>query len=98
MKKLNALIKKIERIAKDDPICQKLTAIEGTGPLIATSLSISLGNRLLFKNGQHFAAYLGLTPKQHSSGGKYRLLGISKRGDCYLRMLLIQGAKSALQG
>ncbi len=89
--KINCFDQKIERIAKNDPICQKLTAIEGIGPLIATSLSIVLSNPLLFKNGRHFAAFLGLTPKQHSSGGKHRLLGISKRGDRYLRMLLIQG-------
>lgn len=89
--------KKIVWIAKDNPICQKLMAIEGIGPLIATSLLTVLSNAKLFKNGRHFAAFLGLVPRQQSSGGKQRLLGISKRGDCYIRMLLIQGAQSALQ-
>ena len=95
--KVKCFDQKIERIAKNDPVCQKLTAIEGVGPLMATSLSIALSTPLLFKNGRHFAAFLGLMPKQHSSGGKHRLLGISKRGDHYLRMLLVQGAQSALQ-
>ena len=96
-KKIKCFDTRIEVTAKTDPVCQKLTAIEGIGPLIAPSLATALSNPSLFKNGRHFAAFLGLTPRQHSSGGKNRLLGISKRGDCYLRMLLIQGAKSALQ-
>jgi len=60
-------------------------------------LAAMLGNGAPFKNGRHFAAYLGLTPKQHSSGGKERLLGISKAGDTYVRTLLIHGARAVLR-
>ncbi len=76
--------------------CQRLGAIEGIGPLTATALYASAGDAQVFKNGRQFAAWLGLVPKQHSSGGKPRLLGISKRGDVYLRTLLIHGGRAAL--
>lgn len=88
--------KKIEVIYKSDPICQKLAAVEGIGPLSATMLTVALGDGSLFENGRHFAAFLGLVPKQYSSGGKQVLLGISKRGDSYLRGLLIHGARAVL--
>lgn len=88
--------KKIDRIFKSNPICRKLSAIEGIGPLSATILLTVLSDPTLFKNGRHFAAFIGLVPKQYSSGGKERLLGISKRGDNYLRSLLIHGARAVL--
>lgn len=88
--------KKIEVIYKSDPICQKLAAVEGIGPLSATMLTVALGDGSSFENGRHFAAFLGLVPKQYSSGGKQVLLGISKRGDSYLRGLLIHGARAVL--
>lgn len=87
---------KIEKIAKSNETCQLLATIPGVGVLGCTILASMLGNGALFKNGRHFAAYLGLTPKQHSSGGKERLLGISKAGDTYARTLLIHGARSVL--
>ena len=59
-------------------------------------ISIAIGKATEFKNGRHFAAFIGLVPRQHSSGGRDRLLGISKRGDNYLRQLLIHGARSVL--
>lgn len=62
----------------------------------ASALAASIGDARAFKNGRQFAAWLGLVPRQHSSGGKERLLGISKRGDTYLRTLLIHGARSVL--
>jgi transposase len=62
----------------------------------ATILSAVLGNGSAFKNGRHFAAFLGLVPKQHSSGEREKLLGISKGGDTYLRTILIHGARSVL--
>jgi transposase len=62
----------------------------------ATALVAAAGDAKVFKNGRQFAAWLGLVPRQHSSGGRVRLLGISKRGDRYLRTLLIHGARSAL--
>ncbi len=69
----------------------------GIGPLSATALIASLGIAHHFPAGRNFAANLGLTPHEHSSGGKQRLFGISKRGDRYLRTLLIHGARSALR-
>jgi transposase len=86
--------KKIEQIAKDDEKCQRLTKIEGIGPLGATAIIAAVGNASAFKNGREMAAWLGLVPKQHSSGDRTRLLGISKRGDSYIRTLLIHGGRS----
>ena len=76
---------------------QRLAKIPGIGPLTASALSASIGNAKSFKNGRELAAWLGLVPRQHSSGGKPMLLGISKRGDAYLRTLLIHGARSAVR-
>lgn len=75
---------------------QRLEAIPGIGPITASALVASIGNASSFKNGRQLAAWLGLVPRQHSSGGKEQLLGISKRGDTYLRTLLIHGARSVL--
>ncbi len=72
---------------------KKLDRIPGIGPLTASALVASLGDARSFESGRQVAAWLGLVPKQHSSGGKQNLLGISKRGDCYLRTLLIHGAR-----
>lgn len=74
----------------------RLEAIPGLGPLSASALVASVGNAKEFRNGRQFAAWLGLVPRQKSSGGKEQLLGISKRGDVYLRTLLIHGARSVL--
>jgi transposase len=76
---------------------QKLAKIPGIGPLTASALSASIGDAKSFKNGRELAAWLGLVPRQHSSGGKPLLLGISKRGDTYLRTLMIHGARSAVR-
>lgn len=76
---------------------QRLAKIPGIGPLTASALSASIGDAKSFKNGRELAAWLGLVPRQHSSGGKPMLLGISKRGDAYLRTLLIHGARSAVR-
>ncbi len=89
--------KKIESIYKADEKCQRISAIEGIGPVTATAIVSAIGDPKLFKNGRHFAAYLGLVPKQSSSGGKERLLGISKRGDTYLRTMLIHGARAIIR-
>jgi transposase len=72
---------------------KKLEKIPGIGPLTASALVASLGDARSFESGRQVAAWLGLVPRQHSSGGKQNLLGISKRGDCYLRTLLIHGAR-----
>lgn len=75
---------------------QRLEKIPGIGPLTASALVASIGDAATFKNGRQLAAWLGLVPRQDSSGGRERLLGISKRGDVYLRTLLIHGARSVL--
>ena len=71
--------------------------LHGVGPLIATALYALVGDARQYRNGRDLAVALGLTPRQHSSGGKEKVLGISKRGDKYVRTLLIHGARSALR-
>lgn len=75
----------------------KLGAIPGIGPITASALVATIGNATEFKNGRHLAAWLGLVPRQHSSGGKQMLLGMSKRGDTFLRTLLIHGARAVIR-
>lgn len=79
------------------PVAKRLMELRGVGPLTASALSVALGDGKSFGKGRDFAASLGLTPKQHSTGGKDRLLGISKRGDGYLRTLLVHGARAVLR-
>ena len=74
----------------------KLEKVPGIGPITATALVASIGDAKQFANGRQLAAWLGLVPRQHSTGGKSNLLGISKRGDCYLRTLLIHGARAVI--
>ena len=88
--------KKIERIAKEDKRCQRLTKIEGIGPLGATAIVAAVGNASVFKNGRELAAWLGLVPRQHSSGNRIRLLGINKNGNTYIRTLLIHGWRAVV--
>ena len=88
--------KKILAWHKQSETSKKLEAIPGIGPLTATALIASIGEAKNFKNGRQVAAWIGLVPRQHSSGGKQNLLGISKRGDIYLRTLLIHGARSVI--
>lgn len=71
--------------------------MRGIGPLTATALLATVGDARQFSNGREMAASFGLTPKQNSSGGKERLLGISKRGDAYLRSLLVHGARAVIR-
>jgi transposase len=77
-------------------LTQKLQKVPGVGPLTATALVATVADACSFKNGRQMAAWLGLVPGQHSSGGKAKLLGISKRGDSYLRTLLVHGARSVI--
>ncbi len=88
--------KQINLQAKASEDCQKIMKIPGIGPITATAIVATVGNANLFKNGRQMSAWLGLVPRQNSSGGKTQLLGISKRGDSYVRKLLIHGARSAL--
>lgn len=93
IQQLSARITQLNGINKT---AQKLLTIPGVGPLSASVLGIELGDGTCFKNGRHFSSYLGLVPKERSSGGKVRLLGITKRGDSYLRGLLIHGARAVV--
>lgn len=88
---------KLNMIAKSHPESQRLQSIPGVGPLTATAILASVGDVSCFKSGREFAAWLGLVPRQSSTGGKPRLLGISKRGDVYLRKLLVHGARTTLR-
>lgn len=84
---------RIVAFAKANDACRRLQKIPGVGPLTATAIVAHVGNATQFKNARAFAASLGLTPKEHSSGGKQKLLGVSKRGNGYIRRLLVQGAR-----
>ena len=86
----------IETIASQDAACQRLRQIPGVGPLVSTATVAAIGNGAAFRKGREFAAWLGLIPRQHATGGKARLLGISKRGNIYLRCLFIHGARAVL--
>ena len=88
---------KLKGIATTHPECQRLQSIPGIGLLSATALVAAVSDPSAFKNGRQFAAWLGLVPRQHSTGGQTRLLGISKRGDTYLRKLLVHGARATLR-
>ncbi len=94
--KIERYNKIIDGLFANNETCKRLAEIPGVGKLSATILTSVLGNGSGFKNGRHFAAFLGLTPKQHSSGERERLLGISKGGDTYVRTLLIHGARAVL--
>ena len=87
---------RIRHLFRSNEMCQRIGKIEGIGPITATALVAAVGDRTCFRNGRQFAAWLGLVPKQRSSGGKSRLFGISKRGDRYLRTLMIHGARAVL--
>jgi transposase len=88
------LNKAIQKIADSNEITQRLQQLRGVGPLVATALVATVGTGEQFNKGRQMAAAIGLTPRQYSSGGRQRLLGISKRGDTYLRTLLIHGARA----
>jgi transposase len=86
--------KEISAIACADDSCQRLQSVPGVGPLVATAMVAAIGNGSAFTKGRHFSAWLGLVPQQRSTGGQTKLLGISKRGNEYLRRLFIHGARS----
>jgi len=86
----------LERISAADPGCTRIRQIPGIGPIVATAIVAAIGNGAAFRKGRDFAAWLGVVPRQYSTGGKARLLGISKRGNVYLRKILIHGARAAV--
>ena len=90
------LDREIARLANSNEVTKRLQQLRGVGPMVATALVATVGNARQYHRGRQMAAALGLTPRQHSSGGKNRLLGISKRGDVYLRTLMIHGARAVV--
>jgi transposase len=88
---------KIKQSNQQNEMIAELQKIPGIGPLTASALVATIGDFKEFKNGRELAAFLGVVPRQHSSGGKQNLLGISKRGDGYLRTLLIHGARAVIR-
>ena len=87
----------IKKTAHENEACRRLVAIPGIGPVTATALIAAIGNGGAFHKGREFAAWMGVVPREHSTGGKQKLLGISKRGNSYLRRLFVQGARAVLQ-
>jgi transposase len=87
----------IQQRAREDEACQRLTTIPGVGPVTATALIAAIGNGAAFRKGRDLAAWVGMVPRECSTGGKQKLLGISKRGNAYLRTLFVQGARSVVQ-
>ena len=99
-KRVEEQIKKLdlelERISAADAGCTRIRQIPGIGPVVATAIVAAIGNGAAFHKGRDFAAWLGIVPRQYSTGGKAKLLGISKRGNIYLRKILIHGARAAV--
>jgi transposase len=93
---IKAITDEIERISNDDARCRRLRQIPGFGPLVSTATVAAIGNGAAFRRGRDFAAWVGVVPRQFSTGGKQKLYGISKRGNVYLRRMLIHGARAVL--
>ena len=100
LRELTRRIEQLERsiggYRQQDERCRRIEAIPGVGPLSSTAVLASVGDARMFRSGRQFAAFLGLVPRQSGTGGRVRLLGISKRGDPYLRTLLIHGARTVV--
>lgn len=88
--------KKLRSLVKTNAACERLETIPGIGPVSASALVATIGDAAIFKTGRQLAAFFGLVPRQHSSGDKQRLLGISKRGNTYIRSLLVHGARAVV--
>ena len=93
---IEAITDEIERISNEDARCRQLRQIPGFGPLVSTATVAAIGNGSAFRRGRDFAAWVGVVPRQYSTGGKQKLYGISKRGNVYLRRMLIHGARAVL--
>jgi transposase len=94
---IKAMTEEIERISKENALCRRLRQIPGFGPLVSTATVAAIGNGAAFRRGRDFAAWVGVgVPRQYSTGGKQKLFGISKRGNIYLRRMLIHGARAVL--
>jgi len=93
---IQAITDEIERISNENALCRRLRQIPGFGPLVSTATVAAIGNGAAFHRGRDFAAWVGIVPRQYSTGGKQKLFGISKRGNIYLRRMLIHGARAVL--
>jgi len=89
--------KKIDRVFRDSEVCKRIAGIKGVGPKTATAIVAAIGDGAEFKNGRHLAAWIGLVPRQFSSGDRKILMGISKRGSQHLRSLLVHGARAVVR-
>jgi transposase len=94
--RIEAANAELQQIAKHDDACHRLMEIPGFGPLVPTALVAAIGNGITFRKSRDLSAWLRLVPRQHSTGGKTRLLGISKRGNEYLRRMFLHGARSVV--
>ena len=95
--RIRAFDRKIDAIFKASEVCQRIAKIRGIGPKTATAMVAAIGDGSDFKNGRHLAAWLGLVPRQHSSGDRRVMMGISKRGSQHLRTLLVHGARAVIR-
>jgi len=93
---LASISNEIVQIAADSELCRRVRTVPGVGPIVSTALIAAVGNGAAFRRARDMSAWLGLVPKQYSTGGKSTLGGISKRGNAYLRMMVIQGARALL--
>ena len=89
--------RRLVALTRSDPVCRTLSEVPGVGPVIATAFAATVPDADRFRSGRHLAAWLGLVPRQHATGGKPRQLGLSKRGDAYLRRQLIHGARALVK-
>jgi transposase len=95
--KIAELDRRLVALTRADPVCRRLAEVPGIGPVIATAFTATVPDATVFRSGRHLAAWLGLVPREHGTGGKHRRLGLSKRGDGYLRRQLIHGARALLK-
>lgn len=95
-KRFEKMTKHIIEISKNSEVCQRLETIKGVGPIVSTAFWASIADPRIFTNGRQASAWIGLVPKQNSSGGHTRLTGITKTGQTYLRKIIVQGARAAV--
>lgn len=96
-RRIAAFDKKIDEVFRNSEPCQRIAKIKGVGPKTATAIVAAVGDGSEFKNGRHLAAWIGLVPRQFSSGDRKTLMGISKRGNQHLRSLLVHGARAVVR-
>jgi transposase len=91
---LEELTEYLRRLGRESHVCRRLQTVPGVGPLVATALVSAVGNASTFRSSRDLSAWIGLVPRQHTTGGKPRLMGITKRGNTHLRRLFVQGARA----